>query len=293
MDPRQTDRWKSEVLDQVFVALAASEAITSALVFKGARILVKRLESTYRQSTDIDSNLLEEFVEQNKQRQSQADYLEKHAAAAIKRYFESQEPVRYELTQVRAILKPPSEHPQGWNAILLRVTVKDLTKPLVLGLPALTIDVAAPEELLDTSVAPLLVGENEVKAYTLERLTGEKLRAFLSSLPAYREKLNRPGDAIRVKDIYDLAVVGKKHPLEQTEFWQQVGEEFKVACRSRFIDCQGIETFEAVLERTRTLYDLDPTLPKDVPFDEAWIFLREVVNFLQTKQVLPFNFPIP
>jgi Nucleotidyl transferase AbiEii toxin, Type IV TA system len=94
MDLRQTDRCKSEVLDQVFEALAASEAITSALVFKGARILVKRLESIYRQSTDIDSNLLEDFVEQNKQRQTQADYLEKHAAAAIKRHFESQEPVR-------------------------------------------------------------------------------------------------------------------------------------------------------------------------------------------------------
>jgi Nucleotidyl transferase AbiEii toxin, Type IV TA system len=224
MDKSEAERWKSEVLDEIFEALAASEAITSALVFKGARILVKRLESTYRQSTDIDSNLLKDFVEQKTQRQDQADYLQKHAAVAIKQYFENQDPVRYELMEVRATLKPPSDHPQGWNAILLRVTVKDFAKLSVLGLPSLTIDVAAPEELLDTSVAPLLVGENEVKAYALERLVGEKLRAFLSSLPAYRAKMKRPGDAIRVKDIYDLAVVGKKRPLEETEFWQLVGK---------------------------------------------------------------------
>ena len=38
------DRWKSHVLDEVFVALAASETLDECLVFKGARVLNVRLE---------------------------------------------------------------------------------------------------------------------------------------------------------------------------------------------------------------------------------------------------------
>lgn len=293
MDTQETDRWKSDVLDQVFEALAASPAITVALVFKGARVLRKRLDSAYRQSTDIDSNLLEDFAEQNPDRQTQADYLERHAAEALRQYFEMQDPVRYELESVRAELKPLSDHPHGWNAIKLSLKVKDLAKPKVRGLPALTIDVAAPEELLETSVAPLVIGENVVSAYTLERMAGEKLRAFLSSLPAYRQKMQRPGNAIRVKDIYDLAVVGRVCPLERRDFWQQAGQEFQVACQAWLIDCVGIATFEEGLERTQVVYDSDPTLPKDISFDEAWGFLREVVQLLKADGHLPLDFPLP
>ncbi|MBC8121255.1 MAG: nucleotidyl transferase AbiEii/AbiGii toxin family protein, partial [Gemmatimonadaceae bacterium] len=288
MNTQEAERWTSEVLDEVFEALAASEEITSALVFKGARVLRKRLDSAYRQSTDIDSNLLEDFAGQLEDRLAQAQYLQKHATVAIQRYFNRQDPIRYELTDIRAKLKPQSEHPMGWNAIELRLSVKDLAKPSVRAFPALVIDVAAPEELLKTSIAPLMIGENAVQAYTLERLAGEKLRAFLSSLPAYQMKMRRRGNTIRVKDIYDLAVVGTVRPLEQRDFWHQVGQEFQTACRSRFIDCAGLATFEEGLERTRKTYESDPTLPKDVHFDEAWAFLRGVVQLFEDIKLLPF-----
>lgn len=74
-------------------------------------------------------------------------------------------------------------------------------------------------------------------AYTLVRIAGEKLRAFLSSLPAYRAKVKKPGEAVRAKDLYDISRIRRVHGLEQIEFWRRAGEEFHVACRYRYIDC--------------------------------------------------------
>src|SRR5438552_753157 len=107
---------------------------------------------------------------------------------AIRRHFEQQDPVRYELTRLLVRTYPPNSHPRGWDAFKVRMNVNDLRKE-VLGLPALEIDVAAPEELSDSSVSAINVGGHRVYAYTLERIAGEKLRAFLSSLPAYRAKM--------------------------------------------------------------------------------------------------------
>lgn len=39
MNPEDSRQWKSEVLDQIFVALAASKQHEDALVYKGARVL--------------------------------------------------------------------------------------------------------------------------------------------------------------------------------------------------------------------------------------------------------------
>src|SRR5271154_5971806 len=71
MNPNDFDRWKSEVLDEIFAALAADDEIEECLVFKGARVLNARLGGG-RQSLDLDSNLtryidckgLEAFIEQ-------------------------------------------------------------------------------------------------------------------------------------------------------------------------------------------------------------------------------------
>jgi hypothetical protein len=120
----------------------------------------------------------------------------------------------------------------GWDAFKVRMNVNDLSKH-VRGLPALEIDVAAPEELLDTSVATIEVGGHRVYAYTLERIAGEKLRAFLSSLPAYRAKVKKPGEAVRAKDLYDVSRIRGVYGLEQVEFWRLAGEEFRLACPVR------------------------------------------------------------
>ena len=71
---------------------------------------------------------------------------------AIRRHFERQDPVRYELTALTVRTYPPKSHPMGWDAFKVKMNVNDLTRH-VKALPALEIDVAAPEELLDSSVS--------------------------------------------------------------------------------------------------------------------------------------------
>ena len=187
MNPTEADLWKSVVLDEVFEALAESAELTAVMVFKGARVLNIRLGGG-RQSLDIDSNLRQSFVNQHPDRREQREWLEREMSRTIRRHFESREPVQFELNGLRLRQKPPTNHPRGWNAFETRININDLTKQ-VKGLPALRIDLAAPEELLEDSLAPLTIGSRQVWAYTLERIAGEKLRAFLSSLPSHRKKM--------------------------------------------------------------------------------------------------------
>jgi hypothetical protein len=199
MNPVDAARWKSQVLDEVFVALAAAEPLDACLVYKGARVLNLRLGGG-RQSLDLDSNLAAPFVQQYPDREAQRAFLEEQMARAVRRHFERQDPVGYELTALTVQTYPPKSHVMGWDAFKVRMNVNDLTRN-VKALPALEIDVAAPEELLDSSVSTIEVGRHRVVEYTLERIAGEKLRAFLSSLPAYRAKVRKPGEAVRAKDL--------------------------------------------------------------------------------------------
>ena len=169
------------------------------------------------------------------------------------------------------------------------------------SLPTLQVDVAAPEELTDSSVSLLEVQGSggdapaQVPAYTLERLAGEKLRAFLSTLPAYRAKVRKPGDAIRVKDLHDLACVRRVQPIgaDQTAFWRQAAEEFRLTCASRYIDCAGPETFRENWPATRLAYETDTNLAKNVLFAEAERTLDEVTAFFASLNLFPLQFPLP
>ena len=144
------DRCRSEVLDEIFIALAADSEIEECLVFKGARVLNARLGGG-RQSLDLDSNLMKSFVDQHPDREYQKSYLERHMKLAITRHFEDQETVRFELRGIRVTSYPPKLHPMGWDAFKVKLSIDDLTKSGVRGLPGIEIDVAAPEELLEIS----------------------------------------------------------------------------------------------------------------------------------------------
>ena len=290
MNETDRDRWKSRVLDEIFIALAASEQLDEALVYKGARVLNVRM-GIGRQSLDLDSNLTTPFVQRLPDREAQRMFLEQEMTQAIRRHFERQEPVQYELTTLKVRAYPPSSHPMGWDAFKVRMNVNDLSKR-VSGLPALEIDVAAPEELLHTSVTTIEVGGHRVYAYTLERIAGEKLRAFLSSLPAYRAKMKKPGEAVRAKDLYDIGRIRRDHELDKVGFWLQAGEEFRVACRSRYIDCQGLATFHQHWAVTRKTYE-EATIPKNISFEETEETLAAVVRFLEMQGIVPFAFPLP
>lgn len=302
MNPEDAARWQQEALDEIFRALAASADLRGMLVFKGARVLALRLRAAGRRSLDIDSNLTTQFVAERPERQEQRAVLEERCRRAIVRYFERQAVVRFRLKQLTVNSKPrEGSHPLGWNAFIVRVALTDASRRHVVGLPTLQIDVAAPEELTGLSVSLLEVEGSDggtpaqVRAYTLERLAGEKLRAFLSTLPAYRAKVHKPGETIRVKDLHDLACIRRMEPVEPAReaFWRQAADEFRLACASRYIDCAGPETFREGWPETKLSYEKDTDLVKNVPLAEAERTLDEVTAFFAALSLFPLHFPLP
>jgi len=293
MNPGDANKWQAEVLEHILLALASSKDLKNVLVYKGALILNRRL-GTDRISLDIDSNLVQDFVLAFPEKKQQEDFLEKVLNSAISKYFNRQDPVRFELSAIKIKNSPPKiDHPLGWDAFSINIKVTDFQNIHVRNLPALLIDVAAPESLSNNSVSDIDLGGHVVRAYTLERLAGEKMRAFLSTLPQYRAKVKKPGEVIRVKDLYDLARIQRAKPIHDELFWEVAGEEFKMACASRYLDCEGLVTFKEDWENTRSLYETDRTLPNDVIFDEVDNVITDIIAFFSIRQITPFVFPLP
>lgn len=276
----------------VLSALANSDEIKSALIFKGALILDHWL-NTERVSLDIDSNMDLDFSMQLPDRSDQKVFLEKHIPAAVTRYFERQNPVRFEVKGSRVDLNPREDHPRGWNAFQARINLTDNQFADVRHLPALTIDIAAPETLSEKSVEEISWNGSSIRAYTLERIAGEKARAFLSTLPSYRDKVKKPGEAVRVKDLYDLTRILEKRPIKESDFWQTAGEEFKLACESRYIDCAGIETFKEDWKVTEEAYKKEAIIPDDTDFEAAEAAIDSIVTIWTDLEIIPFEFPLP
>ena len=295
LDTITATNWKNSVLDIIFNALAESDVLVDCLVFKGARVLNKRLDSFSRQSLDIDSNMLKEFVDKHQAYKELRDILEKEIELAINNYFERQSPVTYELNTIKITKKPHKDrnHKLGWDAFEVTISVRDLSRTSMRGLPNLKIDISAPEDLGEDSIAPLNIGNSSVKAYSLERIAGEKLRAFLSSLPEYRKKVSKPGNAIRAKDLYDISQILKQYPITQDIFWNKVGEEFLRACQSRYIDCEGIKTFAKEMTVTEETFNSEPSIPKDISFNDVWNALTDIIEKFERTKITPFNYPLP
>ncbi len=289
MRPDQFERWKSKALAEVFAAIAASDALRSRLIFKGARVLTLRLDLE-RQSFDLDSSLTTDFALETADLKAQGDFLQAALATALERYFSGQRVVRYTLESVTLKSR---EHPLGWDSHAAAVRLRDGLFANVLNLPGIEIDISAPEPLSPHAVSDLPIGEHTVRAYTLERIAGEKLRAFLSTLPDYRKKMKKPGEAIRVKDLYDLARICRFRPLTDREFWRKAAEDFRLACAARYIDFAGPETFRQNGSATEQAFVSDPTLPKDVTFAEVDAMLMSIGALLVEEKVAPLHFPLP
>jgi hypothetical protein len=290
----QQNRWKCEVLDMILMAFADHPPLHDILIFKGARILNLRLGEESRQSMDIDSNISVGFASAHSEPADQQAYLKKECEAALNPFFQKQDPVRYELRSVRSEMKPTDgKHRFGWTGFVLNVAVHDHRKSSVRGLPVLKIDVAYPEKLGEHAVSELSWQGHSINAYSLARITGEKLRAFLSSLPAYAEKIGRTSYSVRVKDLYDVARIVRENTVRENHFWKVVGDEFLLACKSRYVDCIGLDTFAENSDQTKNLYENDPTLPKDIAFDEAWSSIRQITDLLNDFKITPFERPLP
>ena len=292
MDSDSVAAWREEALDHIFAALAASDTVAANLVFKGARVLNARLHDEDRQSLDLDANLTTAFLAAYPEREQQLRALQEAVELALRNYFPLQDPVRYEVAQVRVRSKPTSGHPCGWDAFEVNIGLQDLRRSSVVGIPRLTIDVAAPEVLGVNAVSPLQVDGHLVAAYTTPRIAGEKLRAFLTSLPAYRTKLKGRHDIVRVKDLFDLVRISRHAPVADTPFWRVAAHEFRIACASRFVDCDGLASFSEQLDVTRVTYTRDKTIAT-ISFDDAWSNLALIIGLFEQLAVVPFEFPLP
>ena len=285
--------WQNAVLDEIFVGIAADPVLTQYLVFKGARVLARHLPESARQSLDLDANLCEDFLAAFPKQKERADFLEEHLRRALHRHFEAAPIVHYEIEDVRIEALPRDGHPFGWDALRVTLRVRDLASPGIRGLPTLTLDLAAPEWLSEHSTTKVDVGGRPVTAYTLERIAGEKLRAFLSTTPAHRTKVGGYAVALRVKDLADLHRIATRVPLTDTAFWHVAGAEFRGACESRSVDCAGWETFAEVEDLARGTYAREPTLAREVPFADAWHTVHAIVQRFTEDGVTPFRFPVP
>lgn len=289
MNEAQQKQWKFVVINHVLIALSRNENIRNCLIFKGAIILNHLIETT-RVSLDLDSNLDVEFTYRFPKRKDQKKFLHEKIQQALTNYFENQNPVRYEINQLGIEVNQKIAHPMGRNAFKINITLIDHENSDVRGLPRLRIDIAAPESFSPISLIDLPISDNTIKAYSLERIAGEKARAFLSSLPTYRNKMSKPVRAVRVKDLYDLSRIIKEKPINEIEFWQNAGEEFQLACKSRFVDCKGIESFMENWEVTKDTFEKETIIPSDISFDDVENDLLSIINYWEQINILPFSF---
>lgn len=299
MNPEQ-ERWRFEAINHILLAMARSRDLRDNLVFKGALVLNRRL-GTSRMSLDIDANLDVDYAKLHPDREGQRTFLDEHIGKAVSRYFESQDPVRYELKRLSIALSPKEEHPQEWNAFAITVSLidhkhvggRDFKHAGGRGLPNVTIDVAAPEKLSERSIADLDVDGFTIRAYSLERIAGEKARAFLSTLPTYRAKMKKPGEAVRAKDLYDLTRIIRAKPISETGFWTIAGQEFLLACESHYVDCSGLDSFMEDWAVTRATF-ASLVIPKDdCTFEEAEATITAITGFWREIGLFPQTFPLP
>lgn len=293
MKPAQRERWLDEAIEATMGAIASHEWLARILVFKGARVLGSLLGAGTRMSLDIDAGLTAEFLREAPTLEEQRKRIETAFLEALVDHFSRQSEVRYIVNGVEVEIKPNRNgHPHGWNGFLVKIKMDDNLNAGVKGLQPVTIDLSHPEDLKATSVAELEVDGGVVIAYTLERIAGEKLRAFLQSLPTYVKKLSRHTEIVRAKDLYDLAVIVREVPVSNVAFWRRVTEEFVSACAGRLVDCSGLESFSENLEVTRRTYSLDGTIRDDIPFDEAWHAVASVVSQMAALGIFPLLYPL-
>jgi hypothetical protein len=291
MDQARQTAWKDELLGEILRAVSMHAPLKPVLIFKGARILNLHL-GNHRQSLDIDANLHFEFQRDVPDPQEQTAWFEKQLTMALRNYFEDQDPVRYELDSVKVVRNPPTTpHPMGWDGLVAKIKVTDQKLRGVRGLPTMDLEIAAPETLGADAVCELPMDGLTIQAYALHRIAGEKMRAFLTSLPAYRNKISSSHRDVRAKDLHDLARILEAKPIEDKEFWKCAAHEFRLACESRYVDCEKPETFHQHWSRTRAVYESDPQLAA-VSWQDADDALSSILALFERLQVFPLSFPL-
>jgi len=74
-------------------------------------------------------------------------------------------------------------------------------------------------------------------------------------------------------------------------FWDTVGREFRIACRSRYIDCLGLDMFIEQWKATAETYTKDRTIPSDISIAEARSTLEIIVAYMKAIDDVPHICP--
>ena len=293
MNTTQRDQWIDGVLVEVMKALMGDDKLRAALVFKGAWILNFHLGEN-RHSMDIDAAAEPMWAKAMENLDAEEAYLGKYLPQAVTRHFEKQSPVRFALEKIKITRNPP-QHPRNWDMIQVSLTIKDSLNPTVRGLPAVELEVSAPESYGTEAVETREFLGVPAQVYALHRIAGEKLRAYLTSLPEYRRKMEGSVGrerAVRVKDLFDIARILKARPISYEEFWTRAAAEFRLACASRYVDCESATTFKQAWEQVRARYNEDRHLAA-VPFAEVEEALDQVLAFFSQSAFFPLRFTLP
>ena len=106
VNPQEADVWKETLLEEIFEALSKSGELRRILIFKGARILNKLLDTDSRRSLDLDSNLTKAFTLETHDRETQRQVIEALIGNSLTAHFESLSPLKYTVEQVTVSLRP-------------------------------------------------------------------------------------------------------------------------------------------------------------------------------------------
>ena len=291
MNANQRAIWIDEVLKEVLAAVIRSQPLREALVLKGAWILNFHLKD-HRHSADIDATSEPQWVSTIGDLKEQMAFFEEHLVLALRRYFEAQSPVRFVLDRIRIVPNRRRGHPMGWDMIRAEMTIRDNALSGVLGLPPVEIEIAAPERYGPDAVETHQFFGAPARMYSLHRIAGEKPRAYLTSLPEYRRKMGGGDREFRVKDLHDLARIVRAKPTTDHDFWRKAANEFRLACESRYVDCDGPTTFKQGWDLARSRYEADINLDA-VTFSEAERALDSVLQAFANPGVFPLAFPLP
>ena len=288
MNLLQRERWLNEVLREVMAALMHDEYLRQALVFKGAWILNLHLGES-RHSMDIDATAEPSWGQQMGSLDNQEAFLQQHLPRAVRRHFERQNPVRFILEDAKFERNPANPHPRGWDMMRVKLVIHDHSQTNVRFMPPAELEVAAAESYGSDAVEWKDFLGAPARVYALHRIAGEKLRAYLTSLPEYRAKMHGGSREFRVKDLHDLARIVRQRPLENGVFWKKSMQEFKLACKSRFVDCAGPQTFLQGWAQARLRYEQDRHLSA-IPWAEAENALNQILANMRADAGFPWIF---
>lgn len=282
MDPQARAAWQDEALDFVLIAIGAAAALRESLVFRGARILDHHLDGPRRPSLDLDAVLSMPATSIDR------TALEEDFLRALRDAAEAMEPVIYAPERVQIALSPRLGNARGWDGLKVAITLRDLRRAGTLGIPVLTMDLAAPEQFGEGAVERRVLADGYVLVCSNHNLIAGKLRAFLESTAFHRTKLELPHRPLRVKDLVDLARVWDVYCHEPDTFWHTVAQHFATACACRLVECEGWRTFARLSEAAREAYEVEPmATASGLSFEETWERLELLVGRIMAAGALP------